>query len=69
MFVTSLATRRDERGGTIVEGCASKTLSTNHVLKEETKSGMKGTTIPLTRETDALSLKLAERLDIIGHVI
>jgi len=39
---------------------APKTLSVDHVIKEKSKSRTWGTTIPLIRETNALSAKLAE---------
>jgi len=44
----------------IVNRCAPRIMSTNHVMKEEVESQMWGTMIPSTRETNTLLVKLEE---------
>jgi len=52
--------KRDERGSTFLGSCTPMTLSTDHVVKEKTMSGTRGTIILSMRDTQALPTKLAK---------
>jgi len=62
MFITSLTKKSDGRGDTFVGSCKPMILSTNHVVKEETKSQTWGATIPSMRKTNTLLAKLDEQM-------